>query len=65
MTQRRAALLRMHRDLTPNEERFKAVLLKPDQSEDYDQGGGTRKWLWPHLGTDYHLFGFIDVEEQQ
>jgi hypothetical protein len=40
----------------------KAVLVPPGQSLDFDDGpGATRKWLYPYLGTEYHLLEFIEL----
>ena len=72
MSKRRAALLQRHGidklDFTHPErfppDRYKIVLMDPHQSEDFDADSATRKWLWPHLGRDYHLIEFIDVVDQ-
>ena len=54
-----------HTDDERYDHRYKIILLAEGQSEDFDDGpGATRKWLWPHLGREYHLVSFIDVEAQ-
>lgn len=65
----RAALLELHNtgraDTHPMDwpkGRFKVVLMPEGHSEDFDEEG-TRRWLWPHLGRDYHLVEFVNVEE--
>lgn len=56
------ALLRKHGyDNYPYVSEFKAVVVPKGQSLDFDPDAATRKWLWPHLGTEYHLLGFIDA----
>ena len=46
-------------------DRYKLVLMKEGQSEDFDDGpGASRKWLHPYLGRDYHLVAFVEVVVQ-
>jgi hypothetical protein len=41
---------------------YKAVLVPPGQSLDFDVGpGATRRWLWPYLGRTHHLVDFVEV----
>lgn len=51
------ALLESH-----DERRWKAVIVPPGQSLEFDDDGATRKWLWPHLGNDFHLDSFVPIE---
>ena len=57
-----------------DETRFVAILQRHDssketknvpvpdgQSLDFDEGAATRRWLWPHLGTEWHLMEFRPV----
>lgn len=69
MTKQRGALLERHGcsmfDWTHADrhpvDRFKVIPLAEGQSEDFDKDSATRKWLWPHLGRDYHLVAFVDI----
>lgn len=66
MSIQRAALLSRHSYSGMSDgERYKIVLMKQGQSEDFDPGAASRTWLWPHLGDTHHLIDFIDVEIQQ
>lgn len=57
----RVAVLQHHDDYAT----FKVVRLAAGQSEDFDEGSATRRWLRPHLGDDYHLMAFVDLEDQE
>lgn len=40
----------------------RAVMVPPEQSLDFDPGpGATRRWLWPYLGTEWHLVEFLEI----
>lgn len=52
------AVLR-HNDRTKK----KAVIVPPGQSLDFDEGpGSSRRWLDQHLGLDWHLAEFLEIE---
>lgn len=51
-----AALLR-HHDMKQS----KWIVVPEGQSLDFDEGSATRRWLAPHLGSDWHLFGFVSL----
>jgi len=36
----------------------KEVPVPAGQSLDFDEGAATRRWLWPHLGNEWHLVEF-------
>lgn len=55
---RMMARLRRH---DRSEERL--VPVPAGQSLDLDEGDITRRWLWPHLGTEWHLIGFEPAKE--
>lgn len=41
---------------------FRAVIVPPGQSLDFDEGpGASRRWLHPYLGKTHHLASFIEV----
>ena len=52
------ALLRHNDD--PNN--LKAVLVPTGQTLDFDEDAATRRWLWPHLGYEFHLVAFVPLE---
>lgn len=54
---RYVAILEMH-----DETKRKAVLVPLGQSLEFDEGSATRRWLHPHLGTDWHLVEFIEID---
>jgi hypothetical protein len=56
----RAAVLQRHDDEPKTVPRYKVVLLPLGHDESMRN---ERKWLWPHLGTQYHLMDFCDIEE--
>lgn len=39
----------------------KEVPVPDGQSLDFDEGTATRRWLWPHLGAEWHLVEFRPV----
>jgi hypothetical protein len=49
-----AALLISH-----DRKRTKWVVVPEGQSLDFDEGTATRRWLHPHLGSEWHLFDFV------
>lgn len=51
------ALLRSH-----DYKRTKWVVVPEGQSLEFDEGSATRRWLHPHLGTEWHLFGFVSLQ---
>jgi len=53
---RYAALLRHH-----DYKRSRWIVVPEGQSLDFDEGRATREWLRPHLGTEWHLFGFVSL----
>jgi hypothetical protein len=54
----------MHIAIIENHDRTtkRAILVPKGQSLDFDEGKITRKWLWPYLGSDWHLVEFLEVE---
>lgn len=54
---RHIALLQRH-DRTQR----RTVLVPLGQSLGFDEDGATRRWLWPYLGTEWHLDGFLPLE---
>lgn len=52
-----AVLFRSH-----DYKRTKWAIVPEGQSLDFDEGGGaSRRWLWPYLGDDWHLFAFVSL----
>lgn len=45
--------------------KWRAIKLKEEQSVDFDEDAATRRWLWPFIGTEWHLLEIVDVEEQK
>lgn len=43
---------------------MKAVIVPAEQTLGFDEESATRKWLWPYLGTEYHLFGFVEIDRK-
>lgn len=41
---------------------WRAIELPTGQSAEFDEGSATRRWLYPYLGTDWHLLDIVDVE---
>lgn len=41
--------------------RTRWVVVPEGQSLDFDEGKATRAWLHPHLGREWHLFGFVPL----
>ncbi len=39
----------------------RAVLPPVGATKDFDKDYATREWLWPYLGTRWHLVEFLDV----
>jgi len=40
----------------------RAIKVPDGQSLGFDEDGATRKWLWPYLGTEWHLIEIVEVE---
>lgn len=54
------AIIETHDDVRPYRKR--AILVPAGQSLDFDPGpGADRRWLWPYLGTDFHLVEFVEI----
>lgn len=39
----------------------KAIIVPEGQGLDFDEGTEDRKWLWPYIGTKWHLREFIEI----
>ena len=44
---------------------WRAIELKEGQSVDFDEDGATRRWLWPFIGTEWHLLQIVETEKQE
>lgn len=44
---------------------LKWVPVPAGQSLDFDDGTATRRWLYPHLGSEWHLLRFVHATDAQ
>ena len=51
------AILQKHNDRNI----FKLVPVPEGQSLEFDKEGATRRWLWPHIGNEWHLAEFVEL----